>query len=62
MQIWLTTKSRTNSSVISTLVKEKETELSPKAIGKILNIPYKSLSLDHIKMYDEEIFKSHLEG
>ena len=37
------------------LLNGNDIEFSPKAIGKILNISYKGLSLDEIKMDDEEV-------
>jgi len=44
-----------NSVQLSTLVNGIDIELTPKSLGKILNIPYQGLTLNEIEMTDDEV-------
>ena len=42
--------------LLSTLVNGVNIELTPKSLGKILNIPYLGLALNDIEMNDDQVF------
>ena len=42
--------------LLSTLVNGVDIELTPKSLGKILNIPYQGLTLNEVLMNDDEVF------
>lgn len=48
----------TDNRVITSLVKGKEISFSPKLLGKMLNIPYRGISLEDVSMDDEHILQN----
>lgn len=53
-------ESPNNNDVISTLVKGIEIELTLKTLGQILNIPYKGVPLDKVKMSDKFLLANEI--